>query len=96
MYFTDNLNKMIYIDMGFTEDLDFSTFPMETFQTITFSSDLYTLDMFNFVYKEINSSAYRISIEPKGYMFLYNITIDVTTMELPDIVHEAANGRPFN
>ena len=34
-------------------------------------------------------------MEPKGYIFLYNATITVTTMDLPGIVHYSQNNRPF-
>lgn len=56
---------------------------------------MFTLDMFNFNYEILSPSTYRIIIEPKGYVFLYNITIKCTTIEFPGIYHEAANGRPF-
>jgi hypothetical protein len=50
MYFPDATNSMIYVDMTFTEDLDFTTFPYETYQTFSIDSDLYTIDMFKFTY----------------------------------------------
>lgn len=50
MYFPDATNNQIYVDMAWSEDLDFTTFPYTTFQTFTIDSDLYTLDMFNFTY----------------------------------------------
>lgn len=97
MYFPDSTSSMIYVDMKFSEDLDFSTFPYQTFQTFTISSDIYTytLDMFNFTYQILNGRTYRIIMEPKGYIFLYNATINCTTMDKPGIIHKAANSRPF-
>ena len=50
MYYPNTLSEMLYVDMNFTEDLDFSTFPYETFQVFTIDNDLYTLDMFTFTY----------------------------------------------
>lgn len=50
MYFPDATNNQIFVDMSFTEDLDFTTFPYTTFQSFSIDSDLYTLDMFNFTY----------------------------------------------
>lgn len=38
-----------------------------------------TLDAFNVTYTVVNSTTYRISLTPKGYAFLTNETITVTT-----------------
>lgn len=75
MYFPDATNGQIYVDMSFTEDIDFTTFPYETFQTFQIKSQLYTVQMFSFTYQIINARTYRIIVEPKGYIFLYNATI---------------------
>lgn len=66
--------------MNFTEDLDFDTFPYKDFQTFSIDNDLYTLDMFNFDYVITSNSSYRIIMQPKGYIFLYNATITCTTI----------------
>lgn len=95
MYFSDATNDKIYIDMKFSENLDFNTFPYTTFQNITIDSDLYTLDMFSITYIIINPNTYRIVIEPKGYIFLYNATFICTVMNPPTPFHRAQNGRPF-
>lgn len=34
-------------------------------------------------------------MEPKGYIFLYNATITVTTMNFPGTYHRSTNNRPF-
>lgn len=75
--------------------MDFTTFPYKTFQTITIDSDLYTLDMFTFSYEILSPRSYRIIMEPKGYIFLYNATIKCETMEFPGNFHVSQNGRPF-
>ena len=62
MFFSNALNEKIYVDMIFNEDLDFNTFPYETFQTFSFDSDLFTLDMFKFTYTITNTYSYRITI----------------------------------
>ena len=56
---------------------------------------MYTLEMFTFTYQILNTKTYRIIMEPKGYIFLYNATITVTTMDLPGVVHYSSNNRPF-
>lgn len=35
MYFSNSLNHEIYVDMIFTDPVDFTTFPYKTFQTFT-------------------------------------------------------------
>ena len=83
MYFADATNGQIYIDLNFSDTIDFTTFPYTTFQSITISNDMYTIDMFTITYTIINATAYRIIMEPKGYIFLYNATITCTTMAFP-------------
>ena len=39
----------------------------------------YDLSMFTVTYDVFSKSAYRIILEPKGYIFLYNATFTVTT-----------------
>ena len=51
--------------------------------------------MFTFSYVILGPRNYRIIMEPKGFIFLYNATISCTTMGLPSPVHNSANGRPF-
>ena len=60
MYFPDATSSQIFVDMSFTEDLDFTTFPYETFQTFEVKSDLYKLEMFTFTYQILNARTYRI------------------------------------
>ena len=81
MYFSNALNNQIYIDMMFSQNLNFSSFDYQNFQTITISSSniQYTLDMFDVSYQLISGSTYRIKLKPTGYIFLYNATFTVTT-----------------
>jgi hypothetical protein len=71
----------MYIDMLFTQNLNYSSFDYINFQTITIDSGNlhYTLDMFNVTYKKLSGSSYRIILKPGGYIFLYNATFTVTT-----------------
>lgn len=51
--------------------------------------------MFTFSYQILSPRSYRIIMEPKGFIFLYNATVKCTTMDLPSVVHNSLNGRPF-
>ncbi len=79
MYFSSVVNDKIYVDMTFSQTLNYTTFDQVTFQTITISSKniQYTTDMFTFTYENLTTSSYRIIIEPKTYIFLYNATFTV-------------------
>lgn len=41
---------MVYIDLIFSDEIDFNTFPHKTFQTLTFDDEKHTLDMFIITY----------------------------------------------
>ncbi len=75
------MNNILYIDMLFSRALNFSTFDYNNFQTISIENN----DLANFItYITITgSSSYRITVEPKGYIFLYNETVTVTTVDPP-------------
>jgi len=84
--------------MVFTQDIDFTTFPYNTtFQNVTIDSSnmQYTIDMFNVTYQLLDSKRYRIVIEPKSYIFLYNATFTVTTQVSPAVVHNSTTPLPF-
>lgn len=97
MYFADATNDRIYVDLTFSEVLDFNVFPYKTFQVFSIDSDIYTLNMFNFSWQILSGKSYRIIMEPKGYLFLYNATISVETMGYPGVGLQdlSQNGRPF-
>ena len=52
--------------------------------------------MFNITYQTVGSALYRILIEPKGYIFLYNATFTVTTKALGAVEDFSALGYPFS
>lgn len=83
--------------MQFSQDLNFTTFNYLTFQTITITSQniQYTLDMFTVTYSFMSSSAYRIILEPKTYIFLYNATFTVTTETQPNVTDTSLTLMPF-
>jgi hypothetical protein len=97
MYFSNSLNSQIYIDVVFTQKMDFNAFDYQNFQTIAISSDNlhYTLDMFDVSYKLLSNSSYRIVLQPKSYIFLYNATFTVTTRAATNVTDYSALGMPF-
>jgi hypothetical protein len=97
MYFPSIINDQIYIDMSYSQDLDFTTFNWLTFQNITITSlnIQYTMDMFNVNYSLLSSSSYRITLYPKTYIFLYNATFTVTTESQPATLDTSVQLMPF-
>lgn len=97
MYFSNALNSQIYIDMVFSQNIDFKTFDYKNFQTISIDSGNmhYTIDMFNVTYQIKSGSSYRIILKPSGYIFLYNATFTVTTKAQPNVTDYSAIGMPF-
>lgn len=66
-YTGDALN----FDIGFSQPLDFTTFPYQTFQDFNFSSEpTISAINFDFTYTILNSSAYQIRLVPKDFTFL--------------------------
>lgn len=59
-YCPNSLNLQMYIDMNFTEDLDFTTFSMDTFQTISTDSTMINMGMFDISYVQTGARSYRI------------------------------------
>lgn len=98
MYHPSVLNEQVYIDMAFSQPLNHSTFNMTDFQTISIDANSYgyTLDMFSITYSQISTSLYRIYIEPKGYIFLYNATFRVTTNTYAGVLDYSTLGYPFD
>lgn len=82
--------------MQFTEDLDWTTFDKQNFQSFQFNQEFYTLDMFSFEYTITATNSYQIRICPKLYIFMYNLVITTTIMTMPDPNFIAQNGRPFH
>jgi hypothetical protein len=72
MYFPNTVHNEIYVDITFSQDLDFNTFPYQTFQSFTFDNDLFTIDMFTISFQILTTNIYRVIVQPKRYIFLYN------------------------
>lgn len=95
MYFPNTVHNEIYVDITFTQDLDFNTFPYQTFQSFTLNSDLYTIEMFSISFQILTNNSYRVIVQPKGYIFLYNSTIYCKIMDAPADRHFSASMKPF-
>ena len=83
MYFASSLKQSVYVDMIFSQNIDYSTFDQQSFQTFSIDSGnsgmQYSTDMFTYTYTNLSSKVYRIEVKPKGYIFLYNASLIVTT-----------------
>lgn len=95
MYFPNTLKEAIWVDLNFTENLNFSIFPKETFQSFSFDDPSFTIDMFTVTYEITSDKSYRVILTPNGFTFIYNMTVTVTTIDMPNPELEAENGRPL-
>ncbi len=98
-YMQNSLNEAVLIDVNFTEAINWDSFQMEEFlpvDQITFSEQVVTSEMFTFTYANVSTSAFRVTMQPKGYIFLYNVTIGFKTRSEPSPNLKAANFREFN
>lgn len=87
----------MYIDLVFSQKIDFTTFDYINFQTLAIDSGNmhYTLDMFDISYKKLTGNSYRIILKPTGYIFLYNATFTVTTRAKTNITDYSLLLMPF-
>lgn len=79
--------------MTFTKPLDFTTFDMTTFQTV--SIDGVDASEYTVAYTQLSNSSYRITLQPNGYIFIYNQTVTVTTKTQPATVDTSVDLTPF-
>lgn len=98
MYFPTSLSQKMYVDVLFSRAMDFNTFDYVNFQDITISSQemSYDLSMFTVTYSIRSQMSYRIIIEPKSYIFLYNATFTVTTRSTADPNDQSIQLMPFH
>jgi len=87
------MNNQLYIDMEFTRTMDFNTFDYQNFQTISITNQ--NLGNYDITYTLTSSMAYRITLQPKGFAFLYNETVDVVTVLPPATYDTSADTMPF-
>jgi hypothetical protein len=87
------MNNQLYVDMTFTRTMDFSTFDYQNFQSITITNqDLANYDV---TYTITSGLSYRITLQPKGFAFLYNETVNVVTVDPPATYDTSADTMPF-
>jgi hypothetical protein len=96
MYFPSATKSQLYIDFIFSQDMNFTSFDYAAFFTIGISSNdvTYTMAMFNVSLKTFKSY-FRIILEPKGYIFLYNATFTVTSREETNTTDYSGKSLPF-
>jgi hypothetical protein len=63
------LTSPIYVDLNFTQNLNFTTFPYKTFQNLTFQT--INLSMFKVSYNITGTNSYRIILIPQGTGMIY-------------------------
>lgn len=97
MYVTPGLTGLspLYIELTFTHPMDFTVFPMQTFQNIQFENSALTLSAFSVNYTVIDSYTYRITLQPLGYSFMFNESVTVITIAYPGSDLTAQDGRPL-
>jgi hypothetical protein len=95
LYFKDSLKNYLYFDLTFSEDLSWGESDIESFTTIQVDDDKIDISYFNVVYTVLSARHYRISLQPKGYIFLYNVTFTFNTISFPGTYHHATNNYPF-
>jgi len=76
--------------------MNFTSFPMQTFQTISFADATLSLSAFNVTYTAVNSTTYTISLLPLGYAFLNNENVTVTTEAYSGSDLYSINDRPLS
>ena len=69
-------------DLTFTQDLNWTTADIQRFLSVSVDDPLISLDNFNFVYEAISPRIMRLTLSPKGYTFIYNVTFNFKTMSL--------------
>lgn len=86
---------LLNIDMGFSQPLDWGTFPYQNWQTFNTSSyPVLTMSNYHLTYSIINDSAYRIQITTNDFTFLKNESLSMLTND-SSTLYTSIYGRPF-
>lgn len=92
-HFADALSETLYIDMTFTKPVDFTIIDMTTFQTVDVAG--VAPSSYTVTYAQLTNSSYRITLQPTGYIFLYNQTVTVTTKVQPATTETSTDLTPI-
>jgi hypothetical protein len=78
---SDNLTSPIYIDMNFSQNINFTTFPYTKFQTLSFSNKSLSTNIFNISYNITSSKSYRIILTTNQLAFHCAQLLKVKTID---------------
>ena len=65
--------------MTFTQPMNLSTFPIQSFQTISFEDTAVTIDKFQVTYNIVSNTTYTITLVPIGIVFMRKTPVIVKT-----------------
>lgn len=83
-------------DLIFSESLSWGPNEIAAFLQVTTNDTTIDLTTFNFVYQAVSPKIMRLTISPKGYTFIYNVTFKFKTKTLDPANYDfAANKYRF-
>ena len=95
LYFKNNLKEELVCDLIFPQALNWTATDVQNFISISVVDPLITISSFDVTYTVVTPTVMRITLTPKGYIFIYNATFTFTTMPFNGTLHKAINGYPF-
>ncbi len=96
VYFKNNLKEELICDLTFQKDLNWNSTDIQNFIAITIVDPLITLTYFDITYTVVSPNIMRITLSPKGYIFIYNASFTFQTVAYNGTFHKATNGYPFS
>jgi len=95
-YFKTSLKDEMVCDLTFTQNLTWGPTEIQSFISISIDDPLLTLSSFDIVYEVFAPRKMRISLTPKNYIFIYNVTFTFTTKTFSGTYDYAANDYKFS
>ena len=97
LYWKNTLHEDLVCDLTFSEDLNWGPAEIQRFLSVNVDDPLISLENFNFVYEVVSPRIMRLTLSPKGYTFIYNVTFNFKTMTLNNSQYDfAANMYRFS
>lgn len=97
VYFLNALNEDLVCDLTFSQDLNWGPAEIERFLSVSVDDPIVNLANFNFVYEAVSPRIMRLTLTPKGYIFIYNVTFNFHTIPLMNNNYDfAANNYRFS